>query len=221
MIAMSFQRLGLRLTGALAAIFLSALLMTPQQAQAQRWLQTTQVVAPIESDSPPRALLDTLVNVIERKDSLLVRRSPDEQEQMNVQQLQDKLLNESSIGISSANRVFIDYRFAVNRDGFEEGITSLFFIFRPAGGNAEDIPVMYLNIKREKWVNEVLQQKGTTLVTNEAALKPFRQQLAFARIVRNTDAQIVEIGDRKVREGFAAKKRQLVDKITRLTYSSR
>jgi hypothetical protein len=80
---------------------------------------------------------------------------------------------------------------------------------------------MYLNIKREKWVNEVLQQKGTTLVTNEAALKPFRQQLAFARIVRNTDAQIVEIGDRKVREGFAAKKRQLVDKITRLTYSSR
>jgi len=218
---MSFQQVGLRLTGVLAAILLSALFLLPQEAQAQRWLQTTQVVAPIQSDSPTRALLDTLVNVIEREDSLLVRRSPDEEEQMNVQDLQDQLLNESSIGISSANQVFIDYRFAVNRDGFEEGITSLYFIFRPAGGNSEDIPVMYLNIKREKWVDEVLQQKGTTLVTNEAALKPFRQQLAFARIVRNTDAQIVEIGDRKVREGFAAKKRQLVDKITRLTYSSR
>lgn len=214
------SQLGTRLTGVAAALLLSVFFLSPQQAQAQRWLQTTQIIAPIESDTPTRAMLDTLINVIERKDSLMVRRSPDEREQMAVPEVQDELLNEESIGISSANQVFIDYRFAVNRDGFEEGITSLYFIFRPTGAE-EDIPVLYVNVKREKWVNEVLQQKGTTLVTNEAALKPFRQQLAFARIVRNTDAQIVEIGDRKVREGFEAKKRSLVDKITRLTYSSR
>jgi len=79
---------------------------------------------------------------------------------------------------------------------------------------------MYLNAKDE-WVSDVLLNKGTTLITNEAALKPFGDQIAFAKIVRERDAQIVEIGDRKVRDGFEAKKRNLVDKITRLSYSSR
>jgi hypothetical protein len=221
MIRSTLRRTVSTIAGGVGALFLAALLLTPQQAQAQRWLQTTQVIAPIQSESATRALLDTLINVIERKDSLMVRRSPEESQQMVVSDLQDQLLDNAGIGLSSANQVFIDYRFAVNRDGFEERITALHFIFRPAGGSEEDIAIMYLDVDREKWVNEVLQSKGTTLVTNEAALKPFREQLAFARIVRDTEAQIVEIGDRKVREGFEAKKRQLVDKITRLTYSSR
>jgi len=220
MIRSNLSRTVSTLTGG-AALLLAALLFVPQQAQAQRWLQTTQVIAPIESESATRALLDTLVNVIERKDSLMVRRSPQNAEKMSVSALQERLLDESGLGLSSSNQVFIDYRFAVNRDGFEEEITSLHFIFRPAGGNDEDINVMYINVKRDAWVEDVLNQKGTTLVTNEAALKPFREQLAFARVVRDTEAQIVEIGNRKVREGFEMKKRQLVDKITRLTYSSR
>jgi len=202
-----------------AMALLAALLFAPQQAQAQRWLQTTQVIAPIENDGPTRALLDTLINVIEGSDSLTIRRSPQNRTNMTVSDLQDELLDSEGIGISSASHVFLDYRFAVDRDGFEESITHMYFIFRPSG-NEEDIPIMYLKAKDE-WVRNVLRQKGTTLRTNEAALKPFRDQLSFARIVREQGVQIVEIGDRKVREGFADKKRDLVAKIQRLTYSSR
>lgn len=207
--------------GPLAVLLLGLLVLVPQEAQAQRWLQTTQVIAPIENEGPARALLDTLVNYLEREDSLMVRRAPDQPTKYSAGELSNVLIDAEALDISSANNVFIDYRFAVDRDGFEENITALYFIFRPAGTGEEDIPIMYLNVKKEEWVQNVLKHKGTTLVTNEAALKPFLDQLAFARIVREKDAQIVEIGDRKVREGFDAKKRQLVDKITRLTYSSR
>lgn len=169
---------------------------------------------------PTRALLDTLVNVIDRTDSLMVKRSPEDPTRMPVEELENMLLDQEGVGLSSANNVFIDYRFEVNRDGFVESITELFFIFRPPGTGEEDIPIMYLSAK-DDWVADVLRNKGTTLVTNEAALRPFGDQIAFAKIVRQRDARIVEIGDRTVRDGFDAKKRQLVDKITRLTYSSR
>lgn len=212
----SLKRLGGIATLALAFLLLAG----PQDAQAQRWLQTTQLIAPVQSESATRALLDTLINVIDRSDSLMVRRAPDQGGRIMVSELRDNLLDDAGIGLSSANFVFIDYRFEVNRDGFEEKVTDLYFIFRPAGGNEEDIPIMYLNAK-DDWVSNVLRNKGTTLVTNEAALKPFGDQIAFAKIVRERDAQIVEIGDRKVREGFEQKKRALVDKITRLSYSSR
>lgn len=195
------------------------LFIMPRDAQAQRWLQTTQVIAPVEMNSPTRALLDTLVSVIDRSDSLMVKRSPDTTTRIPVSELENELLN-SGIGLTSANNVFIDYRFEVNRDGFEESITELFFIFRPPGTGEEDIPVMHLSAN-DDWVRDVLRNKGTTLVSNEAALRPFGDQISFAKIVRERDARIVEIGDRTVREGFDAKKRQLVDKITRLTYSSR
>jgi hypothetical protein len=211
----------LKRVGGIATLALAFLLFVgPRDANAQRWLQTTQVIAPVESETATRALLDTLINVIDRSDSLMIKRSPDNPSRMPVGQLEDNLLNDEGIGLSSANNVFIDYRFEVNRDGFEERITELFFIYRPPGTGEEDIPIMHLSAKQD-WVADVLRNKGTTLVTNEAALKPFGDQIAFAKIVRERDARIVEIGDRTVRDGFEAKKRNLVDKITRLSYSSR
>jgi len=211
----------LQRAGGIATLALALLLFVgPQDANAQRWLQTTQVIAPVQSETPTRALLDTLINVIDRSDSLAIKRAPDDPSRTVVSQLEDELLNQEGIGLSSANYVFIDYRFEVNRDGFRERITDLFFIYRPPGTGEEDIPIMYLSA-RDSWVDDVLRNKGTTLVTNEAALKPFGDQIAFAKIVRERDARIVEIGDRTVRDGFEAKKRNLVDKITRLSYSSR
>jgi hypothetical protein len=69
-------------------------------------------------------------------------------------------------------------------------------------------------------MRRVLTQKGTT-GENLMALSTFRDQLAFARVVRNMDASITRIGNEAVREGFEQKKRQLVNEITRLTYQSR
>jgi len=195
------------------------LFISPRDAQAQRWLQTTQVIAPVEAEMPTRALLDTLLNVIDRSDSLMVKRSPEDATRMPISELENTLLDQG-IGLSSANNVFIDYRFEVNRDGFRERVTELFFIFRPPGTGEEDIPIMHLS-GNDDWVADVLLNKGTTLVSNEAALRPFGDQIAFAKIVRQRSTRIVEIGDRTVRDGFDAKKNQLVDKIMRLTYSSR
>jgi len=207
---------------AVVAVLLVAVAFTarPQDANAQRWLQTTQVVAPVQAESATRALLDTLVNVIDRSDSLVVKRSPDAPTQMPVQELRDMLIETEGIGLSSANNVFIDYRFEVDRDGFKESVTDLYFIYRPPGAGEEDIPIMYLSARHD-WVREVLQEKGTAMLTNEAAIRPFADQIAFAKITRGQEVQVVEVGNRTVREGFRTKERNLIERIMRLSYSSR
>lgn len=200
----------------LAFFLVSALALMPLDAQAQRWLQTSQLLVPIQNDAPTRALLDTLVQVIERKDSIKVRRSPDDSGSLTLADLRNKLINGPGIGLTSASHVFIDYRFMIRNRGFEESIEGFQFVFRPGQGQ-EDIPMMYIDAEK-KWVDEILQNKGTTLTTNEAALKTFSDQLAFARM--ESDGKIVEIAGETVREGFEAKKRSLVQKIRRLTYES-
>lgn len=192
------------------------LLSSPPDAQAQRWLQTTQLITPIQNDGPTRALLDTLVQVLERKDNAQVKRAPDDSETLGLSGLRDKLINEAGIGLSSASHVFIDYKFEIENRGFEESIEAFQFVYRPGEGQ-EDIQMMYID-GSEKWVESILKNKGTTLRTNQAALKTFSDQLAFARM--QNDGKIVEISGQTVREGFEAKKRNLVKKITRLTYES-
>lgn len=202
---------------AVALCVAGLLCFSSPEAQAQRWLQTTQLVTSIQSDSPTRALLDTLVQVIGRRDSAKVKRSPDDTESLTLSDLRDKLINEEGIGLTSANKVFIDYRFEIENRGFVESIESFRFVYRPGPGE-EDIQMMYVDAVKP-WVESVLENKGTTLVTNEAALKTFKDQLAFARL--QEDGKIVEISGQPVREGFERKKRKLVEKITRLTYGSR
>lgn len=191
--------------------------MAPSEATAQRWLQTSQLITDIENNGPARALLDTLLQVAERSDSIEVQRSRETSETMTVPTLRDQLINGPGLGLTSANKVFIDYRFEIDNQGFQESIEGFQFIFRPPGGDEEDVQMLYLDTSKP-WVRDILAKKGTTLSTNEAALRTFKDQLSFARTVRN--AQIVEIAGEPVREGFEAKKRSLVQKIQRLTYES-
>jgi len=185
-------------------------------ASAQRWLQTSQLAVEM-GDGPSRALLDTLIQVIERSDSLKVQRSPDSEEKIKISTLRDNLINGPGIGLGSANNVFIDYRFTIeNRGGFQESIEAFQFLYR-AGPASEDIKILYLDAN-EPWVRNLLRNKGTPPDGNEAGLRPFADQLAFARM--HKDAKIVEISGEPVREGFETKKRKLVQKITRLTYES-
>ena len=196
---------------------IGCLAMGASDATAQRWLQTSQLLTEIKQDSPTRALLDTLVQVVGRKDSIMIKRTVDSNEELSLSDLRNKLINNQGIGLTSANFVFIDYRFEIENRGFEESVESLQFVYRPPGGAEEDIQMMYVDAS-EPWVQNILHNKGTTLVTNEAALKTFSDQLAFARLVQ--DGKIVEIAGKTVREGFKRKKRQLVQKIQRLTYES-
>lgn len=195
---------------------IGCLAMGAPEATAQRWLQTSQLLTEIKQDSPTRALLDTLVQVVGRKDSIKIKRTEDSKG-MSLSDLRDKLINNQGIGLTSANYVFIDYRFEIENRGFEESVESMQFVYRPPGGTEEDIQMLYVDAS-EPWVKNILHNKGTTLVTNEAALKTFSDQLAFARLVQ--DGKIVEIAGQTVREGFERKKRQLVQKIQRLTYES-
>lgn len=205
--------------GGLLCLALVLLLFVPTEAQAQRWLKTTQMIAPVEADTPTRALLDTLVSVIDRTDSLMVKRSPDATEKLPVESLREMLINQEGIGLTSANQVFINHRFEVDRDGFTERVTELFFVYRPPSAGEEDIPIMYLNATSD-WVRRTLTENGTTLASNEAAMMPFSDQLAFVRLLRGQNVQIVQVGNRTVREGFGTKERNLIDQITQLSYSS-
>lgn len=191
--------------------------LSPSDATAQRWLQTSQLIKNVRSDGPARALLDTLVQVVERTEGVQIRRTADAAETLTLSQLRDELINGPGLGLTSANKVFINYRFEIRNRGFEESIESFQFLFRPPSGNEEDIQMLYVDAS-ESWVKTILQNKGTSLTTNEAALQTFKDQLSFARTVR--DAQITEIAGDPVREGFEAKKRNLVQKIQRLTYGS-
>lgn len=202
----------------LATFFLGLFLFTPTEAEAQRWLQTSQLIVPVEADTPTRALLDTLVQVIRRKDSVMVRRSPDNPATMSVTDLENKLISGPGIGLSSASHVFIDYKFMIGNRGYEESVEAFQFLYRQGQGR-EDVQMLYIEADKP-WVEQILRNKGTTLRTNQAALKTFSDQLSFARMQDNDGAQVTEIAGKAVRTGFDAKKKKLVEKITRLTYGS-
>ena len=197
-----------------------ALSLFSVDAQAQYWRKKAQVIAPVDPGTPTIALLDTLVSYIEDQDSLKVRRSPEDPKMYSASELQDELLDQHSIAMTSASNVFIDYQFDLNRSGFSEKINALQFIFRSQGTAEDDISIMYVNAKRQDWLTRILTQKGTT-GENLMALSTFRDQLSFPRVVRNMNAKITRIGNEAVRDGFESKKDELVREITQLTYQSR
>jgi hypothetical protein len=199
---------------ALAAL----LLLAPQAAQGQLWLQTAEVVTPVEQ-GPLRTLVDSLTAAIERR-GLEVRRSPETDGRMSVSELRNQLIDEEGIGINSANHAFINYRFSVDSgQAFEQHISALHFVFRP-GPNQSDVSVLYLNVEEEPWLDSYLRNAGTRLRTNQAAFIPFYRHLGFANVARQEETQVVQIGRKTVREGFKEEKEALIRKVERLTYDS-
>jgi hypothetical protein len=207
-----------RRAAALVGVLLAACLVVgPQTANAQLWLQTSRVVTPVEQ-GPVRVFLDTLVTVMERRD-LTVKRTPDAGERMTVSELRTTLIDEQGIGISSANHAFIVYRFTIDGGSdFQQEVAAIRFVFRP-GPNQADVPVLSLDA-RSGWVDNLLHNKGTDLRTNEAALIPFHRHFGFAQIARQEETEIVEIGGQTVRDGFDERKEALIRKVERLTYES-
>lgn len=207
----------LRSAGIFGLLLAALLFVYPQGAQGQIWLQTARVITPIEN-GPPRAFLDTLVNVMERK-NVTVKRSPDAKKEVTISELRNTLIDEEGIGLASANHAFIDYRFTIdNGSNFEQDFTRIHFVFRP-GPQQSDISVMYIDAQ-QPWVEKIIRQKGTSLQTNEAALIPFHRHLGFANISKQEKSQVVEIGGETVREKFDERKEALIRKVERLMYES-
>lgn len=199
-----------------AVLLLAGLLIVPQHAKGQLWLQTSRIITPA-GDGPMRVLVDSLVAVMERK-NVQVKRSPDAEQTFTIRELENTLIEEAGIGLSSGiNQAFIDYRFTIeNEGGFQQNVASIHFVFR-LGPAQSDVPILHLNA-RQPWVKNFLRSKGTSLSTNEAALILFRHHLGFVHLGRLESTQIVEIGGETIRDGFIERKQALIRKVEHLTY---
>jgi len=207
------------LVGTLTGASLQEATAQPTASQSGAlWLQTATVVTPIER-GPTRAFLDTLVNVVERKDGIRVLRSPDAEKRMDISSLRSALISEEGIGVTSANHAFIDYRFSIdNGSRFRQTIRSIHFVFRP-GPQQTDISVLYLDAQ-QPWVKEVIHRNGTSLRSNQAAVIPFHRHLGFANIARQEKSEVVEVAGETIRSGFDERKEDLIQKVQRLTYET-
>ncbi len=195
----------------------------PQAAQAQaRWLQNVQIIAPVEGNEATGALLDTLAAALDRGEPLPLYRTPEKEGRVSYSELSDNLLNEG-LDLTSANRVFITYRFEADRQGFTETIEDLFFIYRPQAMEGTDIPVFYVDAS-DPAVKEMFRESGMTLRINEASFNPFREQLQFSSLIgqyaNTTPQMIVLVGDQVIRDQDMARSemRRLLATLRRFSY---
>lgn len=205
--------------GVLVSVCLVGLLccVGARQAQAQRWLQTVEVVTPVEAAGPTGALLDTLTNVLRRQEQdLPLRREPDGPS-TTFRELEEDLLSEG-LDFSSANRLFINYRLEADERGYSEIIESLYFIYRPQQAGETDVPIFYLDMSNPQ-TREAVFDSGTRLHVNEAVFEPFRQQLTFPKLIQN-GSSLVSVGSRILRDSTAAlrEKERLMETIQRFSY---
>lgn len=176
-----------------AAFLLSDGVFREAKAQA-RWRQTVEIIAPVQQEEATGALLDTLVQVAERR-NLRLRRSPEDEERLSFSALEEALLSEG-VDFSSANRVFITYRFEADQRGLQTTIEDLYFIYRPEGGESQDIPIFSVDAT-EPVVQNTLTNSGLPERTNEVALRPFYQQLLFHNL---PESQLVALGGEVIRD---------------------
>ena len=193
-------------------LVLLGLAAAPADAQT-RWLQTVEVIAPVDEYSATGVLLDSLVQAA-RRGHITVRREPDGAA-MTFSALEDRLLDEG-LDFTSANRVFLAYRLEATQRGFTSQIESFYFIYRPDGDEGLDLPILYIE-GGQPAVEEMLMSGGTRLETNEAAVEPFYDQVTFHQL---QDAAVVSVGGRVIRDPAQAQaeRQRLLATVRRFIY---
>ncbi|MEM9996622.1 MAG: hypothetical protein AAF809_02885 [Bacteroidota bacterium] len=179
------------------SLLLAVPLLLAQAALAQgNWRQTVEIIVPVERENEQNVtgvFLDSLVTYIEN-DDIQVRRDREDETTYTLSQIEDNLSYEG-LFLNSANRVFITYKMEGNSRGFSSDIKEVFFIYRPDGEYADvDIPVLYLDGENPT-LKRLLNTSGTNLRYNEAAFKPFRDQIAMHQLAKTSDAIIVRYGE--------------------------
>lgn len=185
------------------------------EASAQsRWLQTVQVMAPVQGQDIASALLDSLIDVADRR-NVLIGRTPEDSARYRVVDLEDRLFSDG-LDFSSANKVFITYRFEANQRRFKADILDLYFIYRPEEYEDADIPIAFFDAS-DPIIRNTLVGKGTRLETNEAVFEPFWDKLQFYQL---EDALVTSIGGRVIRdeERAASERTRLVGIIRQFLY---
>ncbi|MDX1429395.1 MAG: hypothetical protein R3282_03860 [Rhodothermales bacterium] len=178
---------------ALTIVFGHQQFATDAAAQS-RWLQTVQVMAPVQGQDIAAALLDSLVDVVDRR-GVLIGRTPDDSTRYRIVDLEDQLFD-AGLDFSSANKMFITYRFEANQRRFKSDIIDLYFIYRPEEYEDADIPIAYFDAS-DPIIRNTLVGKGTRLETNEAVFEPFWDKLQFYQL---ENALVTSVGGRVIRD---------------------
>lgn len=178
-------------------LLLAMPLLLAQAALAQgNWRQTVEIIVPVERENEQNVtgvMLDSLIAYIET-DDIQVRRDREDESAYTLSQIENDLSYEG-LFLNSANRVFITYELEGNSRGFDMDIKEVFFIYRPEGEYADvDIPVLYVE-GANPTLKRLLNTSGTSLRYNEAAFKPFRDQIAIHQLAKTSDAVIVRYGE--------------------------
>lgn len=187
----------------------------PGQSQAQsRWLQNVEFITPVKDEYVTKALLDALFDTMQ-DEPMALKRAPDDADTLSYYALENELFD-TGLDFTSATHLFIGYRLEANQRRFESTITHLFFIYRPQEDEGVDVPIFYLEVDQPA-VQDVLENDGTPLINNEAAVMPFREQLVFHKL---PESQIVRVSDRVIRDPqqAAAEKQRLLATIRRFVF---
>ncbi len=182
-----------RVLSVLFALLAVAGYSTKSASAQSRWLQTVEIITPVTADDITVALLDSLVDSVDRRE-VMIRRAPDDSTRYSVADLADHLYSDG-LDFSSANQVFITYRFEANQRRFKSDILSLYFIYRPEEFEDTDVPIAFFDATHPV-IRNVLVGKGTRLETNEAVFEPFWDKLQFHQLDQGL---VTSIGGRVVR----------------------
>lgn len=201
------------MTRFLSFVALLALLGTATTQAQTRWLQTVQVIAPVDDFNVTGAFRDSLIHVMLRGDATL-RREPDGAVR-SYRSLEDDLFREG-LDFTSANKVFITYKLEATQRGFQSEIQDIYFIYRPEGFDDVDLPLFYLD-GRDPAVRRMIMSGGTIMFANEAAFEPFYDQLTFHQLENST---VVAIGGRVIRDPdrAVAERERLLATVRRFIY---
>ncbi len=207
-------------TGFFRLVLLAAavLLLPVSEATGQaEWQRTIKVIAPVEDGEVTSALTDSVVAMAEGQDVRL-RRSPDADTTASLGMIRSTLSREG-LALSSATHAFITYRFTLRNSRLRRNIMDLHLIYRPAGQQGEDIPILYVNLSEETLYEQLLIEKGTPSPENEAIYRPFKEQIAFHGLLGT--ATIVQVGDQIIRdpERAATEEREIMATIRKLAYN--
>lgn len=182
------------LSRTLSLLALAALVLGASAAHAQtRWLQTVEVIVPVDDYGVTGAFRDSLMQVMRRGKAEL-RREPGAPV-VSFRALEDALLGEG-LDFTSANQVFLTYRLEASQRGFRSEIEKIYFIYRPEGLDEVDLPIFYLN-GQDPAVRRVILSGGTQMLANEAAFEPFYDQLTFHQLEEST---VISVGGRLIRD---------------------
>lgn len=185
-------------------------------AQAE-WQRTVKVIAPIEKGMVTRALTDSVVAMAEAQDMPL-QRTPQSNTPTSLAEIREAL-SEEGLALTSANHVFITYRFTLKSSSLQRDVLDLHFIYRPAASQGEDIPILHLDLTQNRLYKELLVEKGPPSSVNEVAFHPFGEKIAFHNL--QDTATVVQVGNRIIRdpEQAASEKKQIAGTIRELTYN--